>query len=357
MLLVPVFNAIVIQRDRNRNMAYGELFWHLGFSVYSLTDSDLNHTYGVPADHLLIGPLNVTYEYPVLTLLFYAGLAAIEPGFYESSHMIVNFVMLLIVHLNLLIVLALGRDYWDRRWFQEIFLVYYGYQVAFSIAFAKIEPLSDLFLLIAIVYLREKHGIKAGVALALAAQVKIYPVVALPFLIASIPMSLVGFGVVSLIALVPYFMDGVVYTSLIEHVFNSPNYASMITNPYYVGFISENPLAVFGPLVLVITLLYGLTETRSWHGIMVPSLRLRTHNWKAILVYLAPISLMFFAWVMVWYHMWFLLLVFFLENEEDMSRYRWIIISLWVAYIVGIVCNLEYFLAEPLQYLLYNIRP
>jgi len=59
LVLIPVLDGVIVQRDRNRNMLYGELFLTEGVSVYDLTDQELNETYDVPEDHLLTGILNV----------------------------------------------------------------------------------------------------------------------------------------------------------------------------------------------------------------------------------------------------------------------------------------------------------
>ena len=80
LLLVPFTDQVVIQTDRNRNMAYGEVFWEVGFGVYEIDDMDLRVTYNVPEDHLLPPGFELNYEYPILSLFFYALLAAIEPG-------------------------------------------------------------------------------------------------------------------------------------------------------------------------------------------------------------------------------------------------------------------------------------
>ena len=103
--LVPIIDSFVIQRDRNRNMVYGELFWQEGLGVYEISDQDLNETYNAPYDHMLTGVLNVTYEYPIIALLFFACLAAIEPGMYGPNHWLANFVVLILHHVNFILFL------------------------------------------------------------------------------------------------------------------------------------------------------------------------------------------------------------------------------------------------------------
>ena len=113
-LIVPIADAIVIQTDRNRNMAYGELFWQEGLGVYGLDDIDLRETYNVPEDHLLPLGFELKYEYPFLSLLFYALLAAIEPGEYNPTHYLVNWILVIVVHLNLILFLYLSYRHWYK---------------------------------------------------------------------------------------------------------------------------------------------------------------------------------------------------------------------------------------------------
>ncbi|MHA1770436.1 MAG: hypothetical protein ACTSYL_07525 [Candidatus Thorarchaeota archaeon] len=355
-LLVPVFDSFVIQRDRNRNMAYGELFWQKGFGVYNLTDNDLNQTYHVPADHLLVGGVNVSYEYPVVALLFYACLAAIEPGTFQSSHIIVNIVLLFIVHLNLILFLAIGREYWGRRWFQEVFILYYVFEVALTLAFAKVDPLADFFLLLTVVFYKNHQSHKMGAALAIAVQTKFYPALALPIVIASAPLALVSFIGISAIALLPYLTNNLALASIIAHFINSSNYAGMITNPYYIGLAFANPVSIVAPLVIFVAFLYAAFETRKWNGLVIPTRHLRTRDWYALYIYITPLILVLFSWIMVWYLMWFVLLFFFLKTESDMERFRWVLASMWIAYALGFLCNINYFLSEPFRIFLLNFR-
>jgi hypothetical protein len=40
-LAIPIADAMVIERDRNRNEMYGEAFWIYGFGVYNFLQSQL----------------------------------------------------------------------------------------------------------------------------------------------------------------------------------------------------------------------------------------------------------------------------------------------------------------------------
>jgi hypothetical protein len=336
-LMVPVFDAFVLQRDRNRNMVYGELFWSEGFAVYGISDEDLNSTYSIPNDHLLTGVLNVTYEYPVLTLLFYATVALVEPGFTEGTHWLANWILVFIVHINLIIFLYVGQDYWNKKWFKQFFVAFYGFGLAYSIGFAKTEPLSDLFWLCSLYLLKERKFVHASVALALATQTKIYPVMSLPFFLAASPLSLIVFILVAGALSIPLLLSGVSYTTLLAHLSNSSSYSSIITNPFYLGLSLSNPIAIFAPILLTVGIIFSLYKLRvSWS------------SWRVILIFITPIILVLFSWVLIWYYAWFLIPVLLLEKDDEAMNYRYVIGFIWLAHFVGILTNFELFLNGPL---------
>jgi len=85
-LAIPIADSMVIERDRNRNEMYGEAFWIYGFGVYSMTDQELAEALPPEwdyndGDHVLPGYLgNITYEYPVFGLVFFAIATWINSG-------------------------------------------------------------------------------------------------------------------------------------------------------------------------------------------------------------------------------------------------------------------------------------
>lgn len=356
-LLVPVFESAVIQRDRNRNMVYGELFWHEGLGVYDLNDQDLFYGYGVPEDHLLTGVLNVTYEYPIVTLVFYAVLAIIEPGVFGPFHYFVNWILVVLVHLNLLMFLYLGRAYLEERWFRQLAWLYYSFGFAFSVVFPKVEPFVDFLLLTSLVLFHKDHPRLGFGILALAFQAKVYPVLMFPILVTMAPLaSLAFFGTVA-VTLLPLVASGMVYESLIAHILNSPGYATMTTNPFFVGFASAQPLALIAPSVLVLAFFLVVLKTKKYGPIVLPRLSFRTRDWRAIFVSALPLVLILFSWTQIWYYSWFVIPVLLIRQPEDMARYRWMFVAIWTAHFVGILLNLEYFLSGPIAALLDHLRP
>jgi hypothetical protein len=355
MLLIPIANALIIERDRNRSMLYGQLFLEKGFSVYGLTDQQLNQTYSIPSDHLLTNILNVSYEYPVVTLLFYAGLAALEPGWF-GPHYLANVVLVLIFHLNLILFLYVGQGYWDRRWFRLFGAAFYFFGVVMSAGFGKADPLANLFWLVSLILFRQGRHLTSGAVLGVAFQTKIYPAMILPILIAANPLSLVPFAASVGVLYMPLLFSNIHYEALIEHFIAGSSYANSITNPFYIGFGFSNPIAFIAPAALVFAFLYSILEIGQKGFLVYPRLRLRTRDWKVIYIFALPLGLIFVSWVLIWYYAWLILPVFYLTQEEDRCRYRNVAIGIFFAHVFGILANLDYFLAGPIKEFMAHFR-
>ncbi len=354
-VLVPVFDSVILQRDRNRNMVYGKLFWQEGLSVYEISDQELNTTYGVPDNHLLTGVLNVTYEYPIMSLLFYAFVAALEPDMY-GVHWLANWLLVVVAHLNLILFLFLGRAHWDKRWFRQFFALFYAFGFMFSVGFAKTEPLADLLWLGALVFYQRGRHWEANGLLGLAVQTKLYPGIAFPFLLAASPIASTAFILVIGVTSIPFLLSGIGYGTLTAHLLNSSEYSSMITNPSFLGLVTMNPLSILPPLILVLTFLYCTLNTRKIGRVSIPWTGLRTSDWKTVLVFAMPLTLMLFSWVLIWYYSWFVIPFFLLKREEEMKRYRWMIVAIWVAHFLGILLSFEYFFNGPIAEFIGHLR-
>lgn len=348
MLLIPVANALIIERDRNRSMLYGQLFLEKGFSVYGLTDQQLNQTYSIPADHLLTNVLNVSYEYPIITLLFYAGLAALEPGWF-GPHYLANVVLVLIFHLNLIFFLYVGQDYWDRKWFRLFGAAFYFFGVVMSAGFGKADPLANMFWLVSLILFKQGRHLASGAVLGVAFQTKIYPAMVMPILIAANPLSLMTFVASVGVLYLPLLFSGIQYETLLAHFTVGSSYASSITNPFYIGLGFSNPIAFIAPAALVVTFLYSILETGQRGFLIYPKLHLRTRDWKVIYIFAIPLALIFVSWVLIWYYAWLILPIFYLTQEEDRCRYRNVGIGILFAHVFGVLANLNYFLAGPIK--------
>ncbi len=178
-----------------------------------------------------------------------------------------------------------------------------------------------------------------------------------PILVTMTPLaSLAFFGTVA-VTLLPLVAAGMVYESLIAHILNSPGYATMITNPFYLGFAANQPLILIAPFVLVLVFLLVVLETKRFGPIVLPRPSLRTKDWRAVFVSALPLVLMFFSWTQIWYYSWFVIPVLLMRQPEDMARYRWMFVAIWIAHFAGILLNLEYFLSGPIAALLDHLRP
>jgi len=347
LLAVPVFDSLIIQRDRNRNMAYGQIFWQEGLKVYDLNDRDLFEKYGVPEDHLLTGVLNVTYEYPVITLFFYAALAALDPGTYEPTHFIVNWVLAIFAHMNFVMFAYLGQSYLTNRWFKRLGMLYYCYAFAFSVIFPKEEPFVDFLFMSSLVLFQKGMYWRSYGVLGVAFQTKIYPAMAFPLLLPNAPLASLAFFGTALMLSIPLLLTGMGYESLLAHLFNYSGYAEIITNPFYAGWVFENPLAIIAPLLLVYSFLLAAFETSNIGPMPYPRPHLRTRDWRAIYVYALPLLLILFSWTQIWYYSWFVIPALLLRSSNDMENFRWIMVGVWIAHFAGILLNLEYFIEGP----------
>ncbi len=355
MLMVPVADMMILQRDRNRNMVFGELFWTHGVDVYNINDKILNETYGVPADHLLTGVVNVTYEYPIVTLLFYAVVALFEPGMY-GPHWLANWVLVIIAHINLILFLFLGREYWDRKWFRQIFALYYAFEVVFSVGFAKTEPLSDLLWLVSILLWKQDRRVLANITLAMAGQTKLYPITLFPMFAIADPPATIGFFVMNILLMLPLWVSNITYSSLLAHLSNSSSYSRIVTNPFFIGMAATNPIVILAPAILVIVLIFGVFRLKRVGRVVLPSRELRTRSLKTIFIFMLPLSLIFFSWVLIWYYSWFIVPIFILDTEEDKRKYCWMIFAIWAAHFAGILLNLNYFLNGPIAEFFGHMR-
>lgn len=156
---VPLYSTDVL-----RNLGYGVEFQSYGFRVYELTPYDFS-----PRDYQFFWP-NHHYTYPVVTLLFYALLAAAWP-----SIVFAKMALTLIDGVNAVLIHRITRDRWCA-------LIYWAYPtcVWFASREGQFEPLVNLFTLLAIYALRRERPI-AWMFLSLAVQTKLFPVFLVPY--------------------------------------------------------------------------------------------------------------------------------------------------------------------------------
>ena len=169
MLAIPIADALIIQRDRNRNEMYGEAFWIYGFTVYDMNDTELasspemvamgfNDTY-----HTLPAYLGgVKYEYPVFGLIFFAIATWLFPGAGGLQPLWLNFLLVLVFNLNLaLIAILLREKIYKVHWARMFIGGYFIYGLMMSAGGGKLEPIVDCLFLISLVLWKENQRGKA----------------------------------------------------------------------------------------------------------------------------------------------------------------------------------------------------
>jgi len=370
MIAIPIANSIVIERDRNRNEMYGEAFWIYGFAVYEMNDHELAEAlpeeWGYnDGNHTLPDYLgNITYEYPVFGLIFFAIATFLYPGQGGLQPLWLNFLLALVFNLNLVLIAILLRDrIYTSNWARMFFGGYYVYGLIMSAGGGKLEPIVDCLLLMALVLREEQQFGKAMFTLGLSVQTKIYSVVALPILFLSSPLSLIWFFASTLLTIIPFTFLGANFDSLVSHFLNTSSYSSFIVNPIYPGlFLATQDYAggypdsyyMWAPslIPLVIYASFMLFTIRPY----LPEKKefLEANWWNKIkllqpfYLYMLPAILFVFRWVMPWYLMWMALVLFLFRKDEHIIGYLKLITVVGLLYAFGVACNWPYFINGPL---------
>lgn len=367
MIAIPVADYLVIQRDRNRNEMYGEAFWIYGFSVYEMTDSEVAEAMGPPFNdgtHILPPYLgNITYEYPVFGLIFFAIATWLYPGVGGLQPLWLNFILVLVFNLNLILIAILLRDkLYTERWARLFFAGYFIYGLIMSAGGGKLEPITDCLLLMALVLNKEGQNGKAMVALGLSIQTKIYSVVALPILFLSSPISIIWFLLSTMLTVIPFMVGGARFDSLIQHFLNTSDYSTYIVNPMYPGLafdttnlIASEPASYLWPPALIPLAIYVGFMLFTFDRYLPEKEEFRAASWwdrilllKPLYLYMVPAVLFLFRWVMPWYLFWFGGLIFLFKKNEHAIGYLKEITIIGFVYTLGILANWPYFYHGPL---------
>ncbi len=381
-IAIPIGDMLVIQRDRNRNEMYGEAFWIYGFEVYNMTDAELLRI--IPpewgfndTEHNLPDYLgNITYEYPVFCMLFFAIAVWLFPGVNELQSLWINFLLVLVFNLNLvLIAILFGDKIYNVRWVRLFIGGYIIYGLIMSAGGGKPEPLADCLMLMAMVLRREQKMGKAMFTLGLAVQTKIYPGVLFPVLFLEAPTATLWFVVSMMLTAVPFFFMGFSIDSLVNHILNTSTYSSYIVNPMYPGLGLATPdletgLTYFWPpgfIPVVIYLAFVLYTIESFLPPKASLLRMASddsahrstlrrllHVLRHNLLLLVPLYIFFlpgilflYRWVMPWYLFWFGLLTLLIDNEEQAVGFLKALTVVGLVYTLGLACNWPYFITGP----------
>jgi hypothetical protein len=236
------------------------------------------------------------------------------------------------VHLNLLFFLYLSHRHWYKSWLTQVFGLYYVLSIGLSVFYAKEEPLADFFLLSAMIFLRKGQHWYSNVGLGLAVNLKIYPVLAFPFLVSANPLASTAFFIIMISMMIPMLFTGFQHSPLFAHLINSSEYTHFITNPLFIGLSFTNPLALIAPIIVILTCGFCLFKVKQ-------GFNLTGVNRLRLVVFLYPIILIFYSFIQIWYYVWFIPLMLFLERTEELVKYRYVLLSIWVAHFLGILLN------------------
>jgi hypothetical protein len=373
MIAIPLADSLVIQRDRNRNEMYGEAFWIYGFSVYEMTDSEVAEALGEPfndGDHILPPYLgNITYEYPVFGLVFFAIATWLYPGVGGVQPLWLNFILVLVFNLNLVLIAILLKDkLYSERWARLFFAGYFVYGLIMSAGGGKLEPITDCLLLMALVLSREGQNGKAMFTLGLSVQTKIYSIVALPVLLLASPLSVIWFLISTLLTVIPFMVGGARFDSLLQHFLNTTDYSTYVVNPMYPGLafdttnlLATDPVSYIWPPALIPLVIYIGFMLFTFERYLPGKEDFKKATWwKRILLlqplylYMVPAVLFLFRWVMPWYLFWFGGLIFLFKKNEHAIGYLKQITIIGFVYTLGVLANWPYFLYGPLPDFIAN---
>ncbi len=365
MIAIPFANFLVIERDRNRNEMYGEAFWRFGFNVYDMTDDEVAEAMGYPPENYTLPEYlgNVTYEYPVFGLIFFAIAAWLFPGQGGLQPLWLNFILTLVFNLNLVLVaILLGERIFNKNWARMLFGGYYVYGLIMSAGGGKLEPIVDCLLLLALVLNKEKQHGKAMFALGLSVQTKIYSAVALPILFITAPLSIIWFLASTLITVIPFLFLGADFSTLLSHFLNTTEYSSYIVNSMFPGLflgtpeVSNDPVTFYmWPPALIPVVIYLTFMLFTFRLYLPPRADFMEASWHTKLkllfplyIYMLPAILFVFRWVMPWYLFWLGPMIFLFKEDEHAIGYLKQLTVVGFVYAFGIVCNWPYFISGPL---------
>ncbi len=367
MLAIPIADTLIIQRDRNRNEMYGEAFWIYGFSVYDKNDTELatamadqgfNDGY-----HTLPAYLGgVKYEYPVFGLIFFAIATWLFPGTGGLQPLWLNFLLVLVFNLNLVLLAILLREkLYKVHWARMFFGGYFVYGLVMSAGGGKLEPIVDCLLLLSLVLWKENQRGKSMFTLGLAVQTKIYPAVVFPALFITSPISSIWFLASIFLTVIPVFL-GASFESLISHMLNLSSYSPFVVNPMYPGLAIGTPILGspvdatyiwFPSLIPIIIYTFFMLST---FRIFLPakseftekSFRQKIISLTPLYLYIIPVMLFMFRWVMPWYLFWFSPIVLLFKEDKHAVAYMKQVALVGLLYLLGLVANWPYFIAGPI---------
>ena len=366
LIAIPIADTLVIQRDRNRNEMYGEAFWIYGFTVYDMNDTQLatelaymgfNDGFHTLPDYLG----GVKYEYPIFGLMFFAIATWLFPGTGGLQPLWLNFLLVLVFNLNLaLLAILLREKLYKVNWARIIFGGYFIYGLVMSAGGGKLEPIVDCLFLMSLVLWKENQRGKSMFTLGMAVQTKIYPAAVFPAFFIMDPASSIWFLASFILTVVPVIF-GASFDSLVSHLLNQSSYSPFVVNPMYPGLAIGTPILDSPPATyiwlpaLIPIVIYGFFMLATFRiflpeksEFMENSFRQKIISLIPLYLYMIPLTLFTFRWVMPWYLFWFLPVVLLFDKDKYANAYMKQLAVVGLMYLLGLVVNWPYFIGGPI---------
>ncbi len=266
--------------DVLRNLLYGRLVLDHGLAMASRSLLDL----GLTAD--LVPHKHVPYNYPILALAYFVGVAALSPTLFCA-----RLGLTAIEAVNAWLVSRITGDAWSGvlYWCLPISIWFVSREGQF-------EPLQSLFVLLALLGLR-RFPVLAAALMGLAIQVKVTAVVMVPYLVWQLARHQPRRLWPALGALAASFLVTLATMPWYPWVHNAAAYSAQVRmNVLYINPLAD--LYRWAPAWLRI-----LAQGGSWAMLLILALNARKS--AAPLAYLAPILLLvtlkIYTNVMPWY--------------------------------------------------------
>jgi hypothetical protein len=244
---VLLFFGPWLTTDLERSLWYGDKFWRIFFDVYALTPKEIDPNYNIIdlTTGLLAWPDN-TYDYPILSILFYAAFALIPIGI-TGQIILVKFIFNLVDVVNFLLLRRLD-DQKTLSWLYWVLLT------PFSALEGQPVSITIFFFILAIWFYKEysSNPIYAYIVIALAFHWKFVSLFLLPYIIADSYHRTIWKQIFNkerwILFLKPLLGFGIIFSLLWFPILVSPYILSYISwggnlpvdeahpwNPFYLG--------------------------------------------------------------------------------------------------------------------------
>jgi hypothetical protein len=279
--------------DILRHMCYGAYVWKTGLSAAGSSLTELNPYLE------RVSWSGYPYNYPIMTLLFFAGLVKVSPTIFFAK-----LALTALEGLNSMLVYKYSRQ-------PILALIYWSFPVSvwWVSHEGQFEPLQNFFVLCALVLLANRKSLSLCM-LALAAQVKVTGILLLPYFLVDIKRKrpegitapLAAFGAGLLPTLIALF-----YYPAIRQVLSTG--AMMRINQYYWNFLDYS---MFGGS-MTLTVIFGQVASYGLLIVLVISVIIYTIKKKEVKSFIAPLSFILFCKIStIWQPWYFVLLLPFL---------------------------------------------